>query len=113
VFLPSPSITTPLEEHLQPWLARKIWLEIAPEETFFRVDTACCVQLSNELPLPCPHWDEGLHCRYGMDVQEDHIDFFLQRDLMSLESLMAEAKALGVQRFVGLYQQLSGMLGNE
>lgn len=105
VFLPPPPLNAPLGAYLERWQGREIWLEIAAEEATFRVDKQGCKRI-NGVPLPCPHQDEKLHCRYGMEVQENHIDFFLQRDETQLRALMEEAAQLGVQRFVGLYQQL-------
>lgn len=105
VFLPPPPLNAPLGAYLERWQGREIWLEIAPEEGIFRVDGQGCKRIEGA-PLPCPHQDEKLHCRYGMDVQENHIDFFLQRDETQLRALMEKAENMGVRRFVGLYQQL-------
>lgn len=106
VFLPPPPLITPLKDHLRPWRGHTIWLELAIDRALFRVDKKGCKQIAYDAPLPCPHTDEKLHCRYGMAVQEDHIDFFLQREKAQLQTLTAEAEMLGIRRFVGLYQQL-------
>ena len=106
VFLPPPPLRSPLKDYLQPWQGRSVWLELATEQALFRVDRNGSKEVVGGGSLPCPHRDEKLHCRYGMAVQEDHIDFYLQRDSMSLKAMMADAETLGVQRFVGLYQQL-------
>lgn len=111
VFLPPPPLTVPPEAHLEKWQGRSVWLEIGLEEATFRVDRQGCKRVKGA-PLPCPHQNENLHCRYGMAVQENHIDFFLRRDVAQLRALMEEAAQLGVQRFVGLYQQLSEMIEN-
>lgn len=107
VFLPPPPLTMPLESHLAPWQGREIWLEAALEQQHIRVDKSG----SHTLPwdgdaLPCPHIEEKLHCIYRTEVQKDHIDFFLRRDLAQLHALLAEGETLGIRRFVGLYQQL-------
>jgi hypothetical protein len=107
VFLPPPPLTVPLASYLQPWQGRKIWLEAATERgcvqvnkrgsrAIDRTDTAC----------PYPHVDDMLHCRYGMELGTEYIDFFLYRDETQLKALMQEGAGLGIQRFVGLYQQL-------
>lgn len=46
-----------------------------------------------------------------MEVQDNHIDFFLRRDEDQLLALLEEAEALGVRRFVGLYQQFGDSFG--
>ena len=76
LFLPPVPLTMPLQEHLAPWQGREIWLEAATDYECIRVDKAG----SRTIPwdgdaLPCPHVDEKLHCRYRMEVQNDHIDF--------------------------------------
>ncbi len=107
VFLPPPPLTVPLEEHLAPWRDRPIWLEAATEAVCIRVDAGGNRQLPPaDSALPYPHKDEKLHCRYRTEVQAQHIDFHLCRDGEMLGALMGQAAALGVQRFVGLYQQL-------
>ena len=109
VFLPAPPLNVPLGTYLERWRGREIWLEIAVEEAIFRVDGQGCKRIAGA-PLPCPHRDDQLYCCYGMEVQENHIDFYLRRDAEHLQAMMEAAAGLGVQRFVGLYQQLSGML---
>ena len=105
VFLPPPPLNCSLKNHLAPWQGREIWLEAALEQHRIRVDQSGSHICPWADTLPCPHTDEALHCRYRMEVQENHIDFFLRRDVDLLLALLAEAEALGVRRFVGLYQQ--------
>lgn len=106
VFLPPPPLTMPMEKYLRPWKNRQIWMELAGEQCCFRVDETGSQQVSAQ-PMACPHEDPILHCRYGMDVREQYVDFYLQREHVHLRALMEEARELGVERFVGLYQQLS------
>ena len=81
--------------------------EAALEDQCIRVDQSGSHTVSwDGDELPCPHVDEKLHCLYRMEVQEDHIDFFLRRDKIQLQSLMEEGEKMGIRRFVGLYQQL-------
>lgn len=105
VFLPPPALCTPLREHLAPWTGREIWLEAALQGATVRVTRDGSRTLAAP-PGACPHTDEVLHCRYGMDVRADHVDFSLQRDASQLDALLDEAVSLGVTHFVGLYQQL-------
>lgn len=107
VFLPPIPMTTPPEDYLSQWKGREIWLEAATEYRCIRVTPAGSRE--SEAPqtaFPCPHIDENLHCRYGMDIHQAHVDFHLQRDGAQLQALLAEAKERGVCRFIGLYQQL-------
>ena len=106
VFLPPPPLTAQLQAHLGPWQGRSVWLELALDRAMYRVDPNGCRQIADHTPIPCPHTDERLHCRYGTEVQPRHIDFYLMRDRAMLQALMEEAAVLGVQRFIGLYQQL-------
>lgn len=105
VFLPPPPLTCPLIQHLSPWKNREIWLEAALEQGCFRVRESGCQEIASA-PIPCPHTDENLHCRYGIEIGEDFADFHLLRDRAQLDALLQEAAAQGVTRFVGLYQQL-------
>lgn len=105
VFLPPPPLTVPLPRHIAPWSGREIWLEASMERSCIRITR----EGSRQLPagdFPCPHVDAPLHCRYGIDVQDRHVDFHLQRDGEQLRAMLEEATALGISTFVGLYQQL-------
>ncbi len=114
VFLPPPPMIMPLQEHLAPWQGREIWLEAATDSACFRVDKDGNRQLPpDHSELPYPHRDEKLHCRYRMEVQEQHIDFHLHRDEAQLLALMTEGKQLGISRFVGLYQQLGASFSQQ
>lgn len=107
VFLPPVPLTTLLPEYLAPWQGREIWLEAATDNECIRVSKDGSRQIPHEeTDLPYPHVDRNLHCKYRMEVQEDHIDFHLRRDKEQLLELIEEANRLGVSRFVGLYQQL-------
>ena len=106
VFLPPLPLTTPLQDYLAPWSGRDIWLEIATERDCIRVDRSGSHELRQDfIPIPLPHRDEALHCRYGMKVQENHIDFYLQRGKEEVAALTEAGERLGISRFVGLYQQ--------
>ena len=111
VFLPPPPLNCSLKNHLAPWQGREIWLEAALEQQRIRVDQSGSYVGPWEDARPCPHTDEALHCRYRMEVQDNHIDFFLRRDADQLLALLGEAEALGVRRFVGLYQQFGDSFG--
>lgn len=105
VFLPPPPLTLPLPQHIAPWKNREIWLEAALEQCTIRVTKDGSREVDRP-PFPCPYVDSALHCRYGMEIQPQYIDFHLQRDQQQLSALMAEGQELGISQFVGLYQQL-------
>lgn len=105
VFLPPPPLTVPFSQHISPWQGREIWVEAALERICIRVTTEGSREIEAS-PFPCPHVDETLHCRYGIHVQPQQIDFHLHRDAAALSALMEEGSKLGITQYVGLYQQL-------
>lgn len=108
IFLPPGPLCQPLAEYLKPYRGRDIWLDAAP----------VCAQLwvtaegTQYLPQPngtlseTVHFDEALHCRYGMKVDENRITFTLARTCSDLPGWLAEAEALGVSGAVGLYREM-------
>ena len=105
VFVPPCPLITPLGTHLAPWDGREIWLEVALDSVIYRVtETGSEVHpFSSEMPLHL--YDEGLSCRYRIDLAADHILFSLQRTRTDLDTLLASA-SLGITKAVGLYQEL-------
>ena len=108
VFLPPPPLDVPLEEYLKPWKNRKIWLEAALETTEFTITTDGCTitSLPYEFPQDNTFTEESLHCRYRCEVNSEKIRFHLYRTIDQLEALLDEAAILGIERSIGLYQQL-------
>lgn len=107
VFLPPIPPTSLPETYLSPWQGREIWLDVAPECRLIRVTAEGSREIEDHDPgFPCPHTDQRLHCRYGMEAQKTHIDFHLRREKAEVESLIEEMSKRGVSRFLGLYQQL-------
>lgn len=106
VFLSPPPLWVHLEEHLQSWKGRAIWLEAALDETVITVTsqgaTAACVPCSGKPSFS----DSALCCGYDFLVSDDHICVQLFRKKEHLENLLNRAEELGVERAVGLYQQL-------
>ena len=108
VFLPPPALDMPLSEHLKPWAGRKIWLEAALDAAEFTVTEDGC----KVTPLPYLHSKEetfiedSLHCRYLCQVDPNQIRFSLYRTDDQLVGLLQEADTLGIEKAVGLYQQL-------
>ena len=108
VFLPPPPLDMPLEEYLKPWKNRRIWLESALEAAEFTLTPDGCNITS--LPYAFSQEDtfieESLHCRYRCQVDREEICFHLYRTVDQLEALLDEADTLGIERSIGLYQQL-------
>ena len=108
VFLPPCPLHIPLEEYLTPWKSRELWLE-----------AALCQEsaiVSKDGAVFCPHfpaegledgfYDEGLACRYHVEVSPESITFTLFDARDSLSKKLEKAHSLGVSRAVGLWQEL-------
>jgi hypothetical protein len=108
VFLPPPLLDMPLLEHIKPWQGRKIWLEAALEAAEFTITADGCKvsPLPYEPPQGESFIDEALHCRYRCEVDSSEIRFHLYRTADQLDALMEEAASLGIEKAIGLYQQL-------
>lgn len=108
VFLPPPPLDMPLSEHWKPWQDRKIWLECALEAAEFIITSDGC----RVSPLPYvfsqeeTFIEESLHCRYRSEVDCNKIRFHLYRTADQLDALLEEADHLGIEKSIGLYQQL-------
>lgn len=108
IFLPTPPPDCPLEQWLQPWAGREVWLEAALEQLDITVTEAGSQVMAlplTDVPEKC-FQEIALHCRYRMQVDEQRAVFHLYRTKEDLTLLLQEAQALGVTRAVGLYQQL-------
>ena len=108
VFLPPPPLNVPLAEHIKAWKERKIWLEAALEAAEFTITADGCQVTS--LPYEPFQQDifteENLHCRYRCEVGSDKVRFHLYRTIDQLDALLEEANSLGIEKSIGLYQQL-------
>jgi hypothetical protein len=108
VFLPPPPLDMPLSEHWKPWQDRKIWLECALEAAEFTITPDGC----RVSPLPYvfsqeeTFIEESIHCRYRCEVSNNQVRFHLYRTADQLDALLEEADHLGIEKAVGLYQQL-------
>ena len=108
VFLPPPPLDMPLSEYMKSWQGRKIWLECALEAAEFTITPDGCrvSPLPYEPPQGESFIDEALHCRYRCEVNLSKIRFQLYRTADQLDALLEEAASLGIERSIGLYQQL-------
>lgn len=108
VFLGPVPHHTSVAEYLAPWSGREIWLDAALDASVLRISDAGCRREPVHDPIPgspC-HQEEKLHCHYRIDLSENSADFLLWRTAEDLDSLLAEAEALGVCSAVSLYQEL-------
>ena len=108
VFLSAPPVSIPLIDYIAPWKGREVWLEAALEAAEFTITPDGC----RVSPLPYvfsqveTFIEESLHCRYRCQVDPDSIRFHLYRTADRLEALLREASSLGIEKAIGLYQQL-------
>lgn len=108
VFLSSPPLYTHLEEYLLPWKDRQIWLEAALCAQILTVDTSGCTQEEKQLLQDdlLPFQNDALFCRYDFTVSQEKVVFTLQRGRQELDAFLEKAGCLGIQKAIGLYQQL-------
>lgn len=97
-----------LQEHIQPWQGRELWLDLAADaETILLTPQGAAISfLPVSQPLQAGHWDKQLHCHYLAETTTDQAKFTLWRTREDLEDLAAEAEAMGIHTFVGLYSEL-------
>lgn len=106
VFLSAPPCHVPLEEHMEPWQDREIWLEMALCKEVITLSSS-----GPEIaPLPFRKEEgfaeETLHCHYRVQTMEDCAIFTLWRTREDLDALLEEAEGLGISSGIGLYQEL-------
>lgn len=112
VFLPPPPLHTPLEKHIAPWKEREIWLEAATEtsEIIITADGSKYSSIPHKPPAEPYFYEAALHCQYHTEIFDNYAVFILHRSCQELRSLMQQAQALGINRAIGLYQQLNCFL---
>lgn len=110
VFLPPVPADVPVQEYLQPWLGREIWLDIAKDAALVTVDKDGyrCTPLPPWTQTAGGHREEALHCHYTMDIADEQVRFTLFRTDEDIAGLLDEAEQLGVKLAVGLWQELRG-----
>lgn len=106
VFLPPVPCHTHLKEWTAPWKGRTLWLELAldREEILLTREGAAISPL--DLEEYGGFADKILHCHYRAAVKEEQAVFHLWRTPSDLDALLGDAEKLGIQRAVGLYQEL-------
>lgn len=108
VFLPPVPLGQAPEGYLSSWNGREIWLDAALDTAVITVteEGSTTASLPWSEPPENTFTDDALFCCYHTRIQPERIDFHLYRTKPQLEALLARAKALGVTRSIGLFQQL-------
>ena len=108
VLLPPLPFRLTVEEYLEPWTNREIWLELGNdmEKTIITEDAFGAERIYN-VPVSRPILEDPiLLCHYSINVKQDHIALYFHRTKEDLEQIQRKASALGVNKFLGLWQQL-------
>lgn len=106
VLLPPPPLWTTLSDHLKPWKGRTIWLEAAIEGAEVTVTENGSIYTSCSCtPLDSSFSSETLHVDYRTEVKKDRAIFHIRRGRAHMAEFLQEAKGLGVESALGLYQQ--------
>ena len=106
VCLPPVPVDEAMEEYLNPYAGRQIWLEIenSGEELVLTADGCHRQPLSHGLQQTIFE-DARLCCHYSIRVFQDKAVFSLQRSPEDIRHLLEKAQAFGVSLAVGLYQE--------
>lgn len=108
--LPCPVFLTPLPLDQGPaqraaqWKGREIWLEAAPQKASYHITKAGCQIHAPLRGDRFPHGDDGLFCRYRIELGQDAAIFTLCR---TWEDWLALARSSQVGCVVGLYQEFA------
>lgn len=112
VLLPPCPLNLGLEEYIEPYKNREIWLEASLEGMELRITKSGCH--ANFVPrsdtLDFPHPDAARHTNYRIAASKDAITFHFQRTREDLDELLAEAEALGIFAAIGLWQEVKDFL---
>ena len=108
IFLSPAPLHCPLEEHLAPWKDREIWLEAAlcQEEILITEQGMTNNPIFPTEQLDGGFYDKNLCCCYHTEIKADCVRFTLFDTPESLENKLDLAASLGVNRAVGLWQEL-------
>lgn len=112
VFLPPCPLYISIEDYLQSWGSREIWLEAALcQETITVTEEGTVFTPVYPVQyLGGGFYDNRLQCRYYTACSGDHITFTLFDTFETLQKKLETAYTLGARRAVGLYQELAGFL---
>ncbi len=111
VFLAPAPLHIPLADYLAPWSGREVWLEAALSQEEIMV-TQKDTKFTPQFPpdgLTDGFYDEELCCYYRTKIEENSIRFTLFDTRDSLQRKLSLAHLRGVQRSIGLWQELGNM----
>ena len=108
VFLSLVPCHVPLQEHLERWKGRDIWLEIGLEgERLQLTEDGCRISPLPQGDIPDAGYSEAsLHCHYHIELSDMEARFTLWRTREDMEALVQEAESIGIQQSIGLFQEL-------
>ena len=108
VLLPPCPAHVSLAEHIAPWSGRDIWLEISRGMEAIAI-TASGASVSSQ-PFSVQEGagfsEETLHCHYRCEADPSQIRFSLWRTDEDIRDLCLDGTSMGIQGFLGLYQEL-------
>jgi len=112
VFLDAPPPHHSLETHIKPWTGREVWLEAAAGNWEMTVDSQGSHLIAvADGPLPEPWFrEEATCCRYHVTHDRTQARFSFQRTAEDLQAQLEQARALGITKSVGLYQQFKHII---
>lgn len=109
VFLPPIPPDILPEDALAPWQGREIWLDLGTAPRRLTLTPTGCRGEDWCAEEAAGFTDEALCCHYRITKPgTDKYQFLLWRSCADLCRLMEKANRLGVQRYVGLYPELTG-----
>lgn len=106
VFLPPLPCHVPLKDWTAPWQGRQLWIELALDREVITLTDRGAEITPGAFEEETGFQDKNLHCHYKAAVEEQKAVFHLWRTCEDLNCLLEEAEALGIQRAVGLFQEL-------
>ncbi len=106
VLVPPVPVDRTVEEYLEAWRGREIWLELSREGKHMTVGEDGVSEESVDGTEPGPHYEKQFCCHYDLQIGEHAAHFYLSRGKEDLLAMMERAESLGVTRTVGLYQEL-------
>lgn len=97
-----------LEEHIEKWKDREIWLEAAKTacEILLTPSGAEFEEIWQATDITADFKDISLCCHYKTEVFPSYVKFTLWRTSEDLKHLLTHAQELGIAHSVGLYQEL-------
>ena len=109
VFPPPCPLHVPLEDYLEPWKGREIWLDAAVQREIITVTSQGTTYTPAEKLPASGYLDPLLLCRYTAQQAAGRVTFTLFDTSQTLSQKLELAGALGVTRAIGLYQEIHSL----